>query len=152
MDDATRHLAKEQTDAATAAASKAASKAAATAATAAGAHAQAHVLGVERTPASSKSSMTPTTTEEQDLTSAGQRHINLIWETTQMRIALSVIWISLATAFLISIMGQFLRTAADLQLAAVVFMFGVANLVTGFYFGRTNHTKTGGVGPYEAGR
>jgi len=28
-----------------------------------------------------------------------------------------------------------------------VFLFGVANLVTGFYFGRTNHQRTGGIGP-----
>lgn len=60
------------------------------------------------------------------LATAGHRQINVIWETTQMRVALSVIWGSLVVA--------------------VVFLFGVANLVTGFYFGRTNHARTGGVG------
>lgn len=30
-----------------------------------------------------------------------------------------------------------------------VFLASVANLVIGFYFGRTNHTRVGGVGPLE---
>lgn len=76
---------------------------------------------------------------------AGQRNINVIWETTQMRLALSVIWGALVVASSLSIFGHWLGSA-DLQLAAVVFLFGVANLVTGFYFGRTNHQRTGGVG------
>lgn len=96
-------------------------------------------------------SLSPKTTSEQDLSTAGQRHINLIWETTQMKIALSVIWAALAVSTVLSIFGGWLGKP-DVQLAAVVFVFGVANLVTGFYFGRTNHTKTGGVGDKEAGR
>jgi cobalamin synthase len=91
-----------------------------------------------------------TTTAEQDRKSAGQREINLIWETTQMRIALSVIWVSLLAAMLLAVMGGWLGTP-ELQLAAVVFLFGVANLVTGFYFGRTNHQRSGGVGGDRAG-
>jgi hypothetical protein len=87
---------------------------------------------------------TPTTTEESDRVSAGQRAVNLIWETTQMRIALSVIWVALAVAALLAVGGKLAGTP-DVQLAAVVFLFGVANLVTGFYFGRTNHQKIGGV-------
>jgi hypothetical protein len=39
----------------------------------------------------------------------------------------------------------------EVQLAAIVFLFGVANLVTGFYFGRTNHQRSGGVGGDLAG-
>lgn len=74
----------------------------------------------------------------------GQRHINLIWETTQMKVALSFTWGSLLVAAGLSIFGKWLGTP-DLQLAAIVFLFGVANLVTGFYFGRTNHTKVGGI-------
>lgn len=76
---------------------------------------------------------------------AGQRDINLMWETTQMRVALSVIWSSLVVAALLAVLGKWIGSA-DLQLAAVVFLFGVANLVTGFYFGRTNHQRTGGIG------
>lgn len=86
----------------------------------------------------------PTTTASEDLTKAGQRTINLIWENTQMKVALSVIWAALIVSGTLAIMGKVLGTP-DIQLAAIVFLFGVANLVTGFYFGRTNHTRVGGV-------
>ncbi len=89
--------------------------------------------------------LAPTTTDEEDRKTAGQRQINLIWETTQMRVALSVIWSSLAVAGVLAVLGKWLGTP-DMQLAAIVFLFGVANLVTGFYFGRTNHARTGGIG------
>lgn len=95
-------------------------------------------------------SLSPSTTAEEDKKSAGQRQINLIWESTQMKIALSVIWSSLIVAAVLSVMGKWLGTA-DMQLAAIVFLFGVANLVTGFYFGRTNHQRSGGVGGENAG-
>lgn len=85
------------------------------------------------------------TTFEQDRTTAEQREISRIWETTQMKIALSVIWASLVVSGAIAVFGKYLGST-DMQLAAVVFLFGVANLVTGFYFGRTNHTKVGGQG------
>lgn len=87
----------------------------------------------------------PETTAAEDMVKAGQRAINMIWETTQMKIALSVIWGSLLVGGVLSVFGKWVGSP-DVQLASVVFMFGVANLVTGFYFGRTNHTKSGGVG------
>lgn len=59
-----------------------------------------------------------------------------------MKVALSVIWIALGVAAILSIFGRQLGSA-EVQLAAVVFLFGVANLVTGFYFGRTNHSRIG---------
>lgn len=87
----------------------------------------------------------PETTAAQDMVTAGQRAINMIWETTQMRIALSVIWGSLMVSAVLAVFGKWIGSL-ELQLASVVFLYGVANLVTGFYFGRTNHTKSGGVG------
>lgn len=78
----------------------------------------------------------------------GQRNINLIWETTQMRVALSVIWCSLIAAAVLAVFGRWLG-ANELQLAAVVFVFGASNLVIGFYFGRTNHQRTGGIGDQD---
>lgn len=86
----------------------------------------------------------PTKTQEEERVSAGQRTINLIWENTQMKVALSVIWASLIVSIALAVAGKQLGTP-DVQLAAVVFLFGVANLVTGFYFGRTNHQRVGGV-------
>lgn len=112
--------------------------------------APAHVIVPETAEERTELSRSPTTTPEQDRSSAGQRAINLIWETTQMRIALSVIWSSLMVGVILSAFGKWLGSA-DIQLAAVVFLFGVANLVTGFYFGRTNHARSGGVGGDSAG-
>lgn len=90
------------------------------------------------------------TTAEQDRKSEGQRQINLIWENTQMKVALSVIWCSLTVAAILAVGGKLLGSV-EIQLAAVVFLFGVANLVTGFYFGRTNHQRSGGIGGDSAG-
>jgi hypothetical protein len=92
----------------------------------------------------------PDTTAEEDRKTAGQREINMIWENTQMKVALSVVWAALFVAAVLSVMGRWLG-APDMQLAAIVFLFGVANLVTGFYFGRTNHAKSGGIGGETAG-
>lgn len=94
--------------------------------------------------------MSPSTTEEQDRKTAGQREINLIWENTQMHIALWVIWSALGVSVVLSVFGRWVGPP-EVQLAAIVFLFGVANLVTGFYFGRTNHQRTGGVGGDSAG-
>lgn len=80
----------------------------------------------------------------------GQRHINLMWETTQMKIALSVIGVALAIASVLSIFSKWIGTE-NVQLASIVFVYGVANLVTGFYFGRTNHQRSGGIGGDIAG-
>ena len=99
---------------------------------------------------SDRTDLPPTTTAEEDRKTAGQRQVNLIWENTQMHIALSVIWASLGISGMLAVFGKWLGTA-DMQLAAIVFLFGVANLVTGFYFGRTNHQRSGGVGGDAAG-
>lgn len=82
------------------------------------------------------------------LRSQGQRNINAVWEDTQRKVALSVTYGSLVIASALAVFGKYLGSP-DLQLASVVFMFGVANLVTGFYFGRTNHARTGGIGGDE---
>lgn len=82
--------------------------------------------------------------QEASLHTAGQRQINRIWEFTQAFIALSITIISLFTASTLAMYGK-----PDAQTAAFVFIYGVANLVIGFYFGRTNHTRVGGI---ELGR
>jgi len=87
----------------------------------------------------------PSTTEEQDRVTAGQRAVNLLWETTQRDIARWVIGAALLVAGILAIGGRYLGST-ELQLAGAVFLFGVANLVTGFYFGRTNHQRQGGIG------
>jgi hypothetical protein len=73
--------------------------------------------------------------------SAGQRRINVIWEYTQAFIAATVVTTVLAVSAVLSVKGD-----GGERVAAFVFMTGVANLVIGFYFGRTNHQRVGGIG------
>lgn len=89
--------------------------------------------------------MTPVSTEAKDLEIAlktqGQRKVSDMWEDTQRKIALAVTTVALTVAAWLAVSGQ-----TDAQTAAFVFIYGVANLVIGFYFGRTNHQREGGVG------
>jgi hypothetical protein len=80
--------------------------------------------------------LSPTTTGEQNLKTAGQRRINLIWEFTQAGIAISVTITTLYVAAVLVIRGS-TETAAFLLLSNAFF------LVIGFYFGRTNHARLG---------
>lgn len=92
-------------------------------------------------------SLPATTTVQEDLTTAGQRHINAIWERTQQIIAVAVTTITLGACAYLALYGEpAMQTPAFLLLSNVFF------LVVGTYFQRTNHTKTGGVGFNETGR
>lgn len=82
----------------------------------------------------------PTSTEEEDRNTAGQRAINAVWENTQRFIAIMGIGVAILTSAYLSIVGP-----DDSKNGASVFLYGVANLIAGFYFGRTNHTRVGGV-------
>lgn len=112
-------------------------------------------------PAAGQEPLRPTTTGEQNLQSAGareavalqtlgereahilssegRRKINLIWETTQAAIALVVVVTTCIAIFI----GRVLHES-DTAMPAE--WWTICGLVIGFYFGRTNHTKTGGVG------
>jgi len=79
--------------------------------------------------------MPPTTTVQQDLVTAGQRRINVIWEVTQ---AMVTILITCAAIFC---------AVKDIKSEVLNFAF-IAIIST--YYARTNHTKVGGVGsPYD---
>ena len=83
----------------------------------------------------SNKSLTPTTTAQEDITTAGQRKVNLIWEYTQAIIALMVV---------ISTMVAALKLDPGQQISTILSMaFGT---VVGFYFSRTNHAAIGGIG------
>lgn len=69
---------------------------------------------------------------------AGQRYINKIWEFTQAFIAVAITIASLIVSAHLAVWGT-----VDAQTASFVFIYGVANLVIGFYFGRTNHSRPG---------
>lgn len=76
-------------------------------------------------------SLKATTTEQQDLTFAGQRRVNLIWEFTQGTIALIITAATIYCAVM-SIDNQALTNGFF--------------LIIGFYFSRTNHSQIGGIG------
>ncbi len=71
------------------------------------------------------------TTSQEDLVTAGQRKINLIWEFTQSGISILI-------------------TLAMIYLAITVkvneTMTNAFFLIVGFYFSRTNHSAIGGTG------
>lgn len=73
-----------------------------------------------------------------------QRRISGMWERTQQVIALSVVETALLVATLLVIFNANQGNDATSGVA-FVFLASVANLVIGFYFGRTNHQRVGGV-------
>ena len=76
---------------------------------------------------------------EKAAVSSGQRRINAIWEITQAVIALSVTGVTLYVAARIA-------GAAGADTQSFLLLSNAFFLVIGFYFGRTNHTRMGGVG------
>lgn len=86
-------------------------------------------------------SVAPTTTSEQDLVTAGQRRVNIIWEVTQAVIAVMV------TGAVLAIAGMMiLNTRQDDDAQAFLLLSNAFFMIVTFYYQRTNHTKTGGVG------
>ena len=82
------------------------------------------------------------TTFQEDLTTASQRRINLIWEYTQAVIAISVVIVSMIAAIIAMIYNK--------EISA--FLSFVCGNVVGFYFSRTNHAAIGGIGPKVIGK
>lgn len=91
----------------------------------------------------------PTTTAAQDTTATRQSRVNLVWETVQAVIALSVVGVTLLVSArissMLSLVGATESQAASGSLAYML-LSNLASLIIGFYFGRTNHTRTGGTG------
>jgi len=82
----------------------------------------------------------PTVKETEDaLVSAGQRRVNRIWEFTQSYISISVTTTGLLVSAVLTLRLGDTSSAFNL-LSNTMFV------VIGFYFGRTNHQRTGGVG------
>ena len=82
-------------------------------------------------------SLPATTTSQQDLTTAGQRRVNLLWEYTQAIIAI-VVTVCTMAAGAYATFNKWSDTPPVLNIS-----FG---MVIGFYFSRTNHTAIGGIG------
>lgn len=88
---------------------------------------------------------------EVSLKSEGQRTTSMLWEMTQKDVALSTVRTTLAVAGITAVFGSWLTIAESVRMGAFIFLYGVANLVIGFYFGRTNHQRVGGPGGDSAG-
>ena len=84
-------------------------------------------------------SLPPKTTEQEDITTAGQRKVNLIWEYTQSCIAVLVVISTMAVGVKLGFDGKGESLPTILSTG-----FG---MVVGFYFSRTNHAAIGGIGP-----
>lgn len=95
--------------------------------------------------------LAPTTTEAQDAVSEGQRNINLLWETTQSRVAQAVVYsgmiINSGVIVLVIVLNNEI-TVVQVALISVCLQFInlTTGIVVGFYFSRINHNLTGGVG------
>ena len=76
---------------------------------------------------------------ERSLVTAGQRRVNIMWEVTQSIIAITVTIASLYIAGVLALNG-------NEDNSAFLLMSNAFFLIIGFYFSRTNHSKTGGVG------
>lgn len=93
----------------------------------------------------------PKTTEEENTVTAGQRHINIMWESTQARIALFTVFTNNGlNAILCLVVIIFELDVSVTQMALITLCLQPISLTTGivigFYFGRTNHTAIGGIG------
>lgn len=91
----------------------------------------------------------PTTTAAQDTTATRQSRVNLVWESVQALIALSVVGVTLFVSARISAMLSMVGATESQSAAgslAYMLLSNLASLIIGFYFGRTNHTRTGGTG------
>ena len=75
-------------------------------------------------------SVAATTTLEEDRFTRSQRHLNLVWELTQAAIAVGIVGATIYAAFTPAIQADLLNN--------------MCFLIVGFYFGRTNHARTGG--------
>ncbi len=98
---------------------------------------------------------TPAPPTAEALKAHGQRRVNLIWETMQAAIAAAVVGSTLFVSSKLALL-VLLPLASERQLAsadrAFMLISNLVSLIIGFYFGRTNHQRTGGVGNNESGR
>ena len=100
-------------------------------------------------------SLSPTTTEEEQIVTAGQRVINLIWERTQSQIAKVTVYagvmVNMAVILVLILLHNKINTDTIVVIiAALGSMNTTTGIIIGFYFSRTNHSAIGGVGKKEA--
>lgn len=90
----------------------------------------------------------PTTTAAEDETKKGQRRVNLIWESTQATLAITVTLATLWVAGSLALRGQ--TNLGDH--GAFLLLSNAFFAIVSTYLTRTNHTRTGGVHDGDRGR
>ena len=98
-----------------------------------------------------RDNIAPKTTAEQDRVTVGQRRINIIWEITQSVIALAVTGTGMYTAAMLALRNDPQQVDKSAGITAFLLISNTVFLVIGFYFGRVNHNRVGGVGPHAPG-
>jgi len=107
---------------------------------------------------SDKKVLAPTTTEQEDIVTEGQRAINLMWESTQSKIALLVVQVGMAMNGFVVVVLICLSFfgGKPIDVATVAIITGsiaainlTSGIIIGFYFSRTNHSAIGGTGKKE---
>ena len=83
-----------------------------------------------------------TTTVEEDKHTAAARITDLIWEITQALIAMSVVGTVIYVNMKLAIYG---REVNEVSSSALMQLNVLGGIIVGFYFGRTNHARRGGV-------
>lgn len=97
--------------------------------------------------------LAPTTTEEHDRVTSGQRHINRLWEYTQASVAIFVTITTCAVLAGITIISVIMQVELSSNaLLLVGYLVVMETSIITSYFTRTNHEKTGGVGPKASDR
>lgn len=91
-----------------------------------------------------------TSTEQEDITRAGQRIINLLWEKTQSKVALLCIGgTMLVNVLVVGAMLFYQNEISPVKITVITSSLAsmglTVGIIIGFYFGRTNHTLTGGI-------
>lgn len=77
-----------------------------------------------------------TTTEQEDITTQGQRYINSIWEWTQAIVAITVTAATMASGIISQLYDKEFPLSIGIAFGTII----------GFYFSRTNHQAIGGIG------
>lgn len=85
--------------------------------------------------------------EELERVSLGQRKVNLVWEYTQSLIAV----LAIGSAMAGGMFSMYTSFVAQKQIEVPAIISNAAMVIITFYYMRTNHTKTGGVGPVKPG-
>jgi len=88
-----------------------------------------------------------TTTVEQDKHTSSARFNDSIWEFTQSFIALVVVCSVVYANVYLAIIPRMVSTVTEMSNSALMQLNVLGGIIVGFYFGRTNHARNGGVAP-----